>query len=143
MTHLVVSGECLALFPAETITASDAGLLIDFPRSLLQEEVCLLERYSAGFSAAGRNSMGSTRALLRLTPLHSMDGGSCPSPGAVGRVTPIGHPSRPAPSRSPLPKFAAMKCTEGLWVSWSRRHKSMNFMEMVGPPGLEPGTKGN
>jgi hypothetical protein len=27
-------------------------------------------------------------------------------------------------------------------VSRSRRHNAMNFMEVVGPPGLEPSTKG-
>jgi len=28
----------------------------------------------------------------------------------------------------------------GEWsISWSQRHNSMNFMEMVDPPGLEPG----
>ena len=74
-----------------TVTASDVGLLTYFPRSLLQEEVCLPECYSAGFSAASRNSMGSTRALLGLMPLHSMDG---ESPRSVPRVVPplVGHP---------------------------------------------------
>ena len=32
--------------------------------------------------------------------------------------------------------------TKGLWIPWSRLYNYMNLMEMVGPPGLEPGTKG-
>ena len=28
--------------------------------------------------------------------------------------------------------------TKGLCVSWSQRHNPMNYMQMVGPPGLSP-----
>ena len=35
-----------------------------------------------------------------------------------------------------------MECTMGLSIPCSRRHNYKKTMEMVGPPGLEPGTKG-
>jgi len=35
-----------------------------------------------------------------------------------------------------------MPHTRGLWIPWSRRYNYKNVMQMVGPPGLEPGTKG-
>ena len=36
----------------------------------------------------------------------------------------------------------AMRHTKGLWIPLSGRHNYINIMEMVGPPGLEPGDVG-
>jgi len=56
--------------------------------------------------------------------------------GSKKKLARFGQP-RKAPSMHP-----SMKCTKGLWIPLTRRHNYMNFMQMVGPPGLEPGTKG-
>jgi len=44
--------------PAKTVTALDAGELTDFPRSLLQEAVCLPECYSEGSPLPAETAWG-------------------------------------------------------------------------------------
>ena len=65
----------------------------------------------------------------------------CQSPNSHVTSSPVSPslaaPRRNAPRNSPYTP-PAMGYTKGLWISLSWRHNVMNFMWIVGPPGLKP-----